>query len=185
VIRNRLLTITTLTLLLATVQAFPATSGAAQPPILVFRGSGANVAHLGEAQSATVRALQHLLGTPSAPLVSTPGIRNCGVDAMAAWHSLIAYFDHDRLVGLSLGPGAKPTGRTSVGLELGDTLTRARTLYGTALRTSTEQGGAWFVNTSSGRLDGFLEPSDARAPGPTSRILTIDVGDVGCPAMSP
>jgi len=104
---------------------------------------------------------------------------------MASWHALTTYFNHGRLVGLSLGPGAKPNGRTPAGLELGDTLARARALYGTTLRTSTEQGGAWFVKTRDGRLDGFLDPSTGRTPGPSARILTIDVGDVGCPAMSP
>jgi hypothetical protein len=152
---------------------------------LVISAHGANVAHLGEGELVAVKVLQDFLGPPTAALVSTPGIRNCGVDAMASWHSLIAYFDHDRLVGLSLGPGTIPVGRTSAGLQLGNTLARARSLYGTALRTSNVQGGAWFVRTSDGRIDGFVEPSDARSPGSTSRILTIDVGDVGCPAMSP
>lgn len=183
--RNRLLAIITLTLLVATVPALTASSGAEPTPILVLSGSGLNVAALGASEAATVHALQHLLGAPSLRVAVTPGLSNCGVDAMATWHALITYFNDDQLVGLSLGPGTTPSGRTTVGLELGDTLSRARSLYGKALRTSNEQGGAWFVRTSSGRIDGYLKSSDARSPSPTSRVLTIDVGDVGCPAMSP
>jgi hypothetical protein len=185
VVRNRLLAIITLTLLGAAVPALTAPSGAQPTPILVLSGNGMNVARLGSSEATTVHALQHLLGESSLRVAVTPGLSNCGVESMAPWHALIAYFNHDRLVGLSLGPGTNPAGRTTAGLELGDTLRRARTLYGKALRTSNEQGGAWFVRTSNGQIDGYLEPSDARSAGPTSRILTIDVGDVGCPAMSP
>jgi hypothetical protein len=103
---------------------------------------------------------------------------------MASWRALSAYFNRGRLVGLSIGPGTTPSVVTSLGLRLGDTVRVARSLYGKALRLSESQGGAWFVKTSDGRLDGFLRPSNGR-PEPTSRILTLDVGDVGCPAMSP
>src|SRR5271155_4394474 len=106
---------------MVTVQALPAVTETAQRPILVFNCSGATVAHLGTGEPASEKALQQLLGRPSAALVLTPGLHNCGVDAMASWHALIAYFDHDRLVGLSLGPGSRPAGRTSEGLALGGT----------------------------------------------------------------
>jgi hypothetical protein len=175
----------TVTVVAALALCPPATSGADSGPALVLAGNGTSIAHLGVRETTAVASLEHVLGEPSMALAPTPGIENCGVDAMAIWHALIAYFNDDRLVGLSLGPGTKPAGRTSGGLVLGDTLARARAIYGTSLRTSTEQGGAWFVKTGEGRLDGFLKPSSGRTPGPSSRILTIDVGDVGCPAMSP
>jgi hypothetical protein len=104
---------------------------------------------------------------------------------MSSWHALSVYFYHERLVGLSLGPGAEPNGQTSAGLRLGYSLSRAKELYGRSFRTSTNQGGAWFIKTSSGCLDGFLVPSTGLTSGPSSRILTIDAGDLGCPAMSP
>lgn len=176
--------LTVVTLLLLSL-VLVATSSSATVTQLVLTPNGANVAHLGSRQSTSQKALSQLLGKPTEPLRATPGLVNCGVEAMSSWHSFSAYFNHGLLVGLSLGPGATPTGRTSRGLLLGDTLALARSLYGASLRTSTEQGGVWFVRTNKGRLDGFLVPSNGRTPKPSARILTIDVGVVGCPAMSP
>jgi hypothetical protein len=153
--------------------------------MLILGGKGASVAPLGTSEATTLHILQRTLDAPSLHSEAAPGLQNCGVDATATWHALIAYFNHNQLVGLSLGPGKNPTARTSLGLVLGDTLNRARSLYGSSLRTSNEQGGAWFIRTNGGRIDGFLVPSTSKAPGPKSRILTIEVGDVGCPAMSP
>jgi hypothetical protein len=152
---------------------------------LVFSARGLSEASLGARESVAEKAFEHLLGTPSTPLTSTPGFSNCGLDAMSSWHGFSAFFDHGRLVGLSLGPGATPVGRTSKGLEIGDTLSRARVLYGVSLRTSMDQGDVWFVTTSTGRIEGFLNPSTGRTPKSSARILTIDVGVVGCPAISP
>jgi hypothetical protein len=152
---------------------------------LVLGSRGLDVAHLGSREVVAEQAFTQLLGRPSTPLTSTPGLSNCGLDAMSSWHAFSAYFDHGRLVGLSLGPGVTPFGRTSNGLAPGNTLARARVLYGASLRTSTNQGGTWIVTTSTGRIEGFLNPSTGRAPKPSARILTIDVGVVGCPAMSP
>lgn len=161
------------------------TSATSATVSLVVSARGLTVAHLGTREAAAETTFNELLGRPSIPLTSTPGLSNCGLDAMSSWHGFSAYFDHGRLVGLSLGPGRTPSGATSRGLELGATLAHARALYGASLRTSTEQGGAWFVTTSTGRIDGFLNPSTGRAAKPSARILTIDVGVVGCPAMSP
>jgi hypothetical protein len=104
---------------------------------------------------------------------------------MSSWHGFSAFFNHGRLVGLSLGPALTPSGRTPNGLEIGDSLGRAQALDGRSLRASTAQGGTWFVKTSTGRIDGFLIPNTGRTPKPSAQILTIDVGVVGCPAMSP
>jgi hypothetical protein len=152
---------------------------------LTLSARGLSVAPLGARESVADQRFKELLGSPSTPLTSTPGLSNCGLDASSSWHGFGAYFDHGRLVGLSLGPGDTPFRRTSKGLELGDTLSRARALYGTSLRSSSAQGGVWIVTTSIGRIEGFLNPSTGRTPKPSARILTIDVGVVGCPAMSP
>jgi hypothetical protein len=159
-------------------------SGAGAAATVVLRGNGLTIARLGAGETTALAALSRALGAPTSPVTAAPELSNCGVDAIASWHALSAYFDHERLVGLSLGPGARPAGETAAGLRVGDTLARARSLYPGRLRTSTNQGGAWFARTPSGSLDGFLAPSDGK-PGPRSRILTIDVGVVGCPAMSP
>ena len=105
--------------------------------------------------------------------------------ATASWHAMTAYFDHGRVVGFSFGPGHDPLVRTATGLTLGDTLSRARALYGKRLTDSNAQGGVWFAATTTGRIDGFLTPSTGRTPTGADRIETIDVGVVGCPAMSP
>ena len=158
---------------------------AASTARLVINGNGLNVVRLGTSESIAVKKLSILLGAPTTQLSPTPMLRNCGVNSMAKWHAFSLYFDHSRLVGMSLGPGNEPLGRTSVGLEVGSTLRRAKALYGKSLRVSTNQGGAWFVRTTSGHLNGFLSPSSGRSPTPDAKILTIDVGNVGCPAMSP
>ncbi|MGC1420035.1 MAG: hypothetical protein WA786_07955 [Acidimicrobiales bacterium] len=151
---------------------------------LVLRGNGLSFVPLGVIESQAVTAIAQRLGAPTHALSATPALSNCGVTAMATWQALSAYFNDDRLVGLSVGPGGTPSVRTSKGLRLGDSVRVARSLYGPSLRLSRNQGGSWFIATSDGRVDGFLRPSNGR-PEPTSRILTIDVGDVGCPAMSP
>ena len=160
------------------------TVAGASSPRLVVSAKGLGVAALGTRQVTTIARLTKLLGEPTAPLSPSHGLENCGVDATASWHALIVYFNHDVLVGVSLGPGKNPSGVTSRGLHLGDTLQRGRSIYGTALRTSTSQGGAWFVASDHATLDGFLYPSTAH-PDPHWKIMTIDAGDVGCPAMSP
>lgn len=161
----------------------PALSAPTAP--LVLSARGLSVVPLGTRESVAERSLKEILGSPTSPLTSTPGLSNCGLDASSSWHGLSVFFDHGRLVGLALGPRVVPFARTSKGLELGDTLGHARVLYGSTLRTSTDQGGVWFVITREGRIDGFLNPSTGRTPTPSARILTIDVGVVGCPAMSP
>ena len=152
---------------------------------LILDATGLSSLHLATNQSVAFKQTVRLLGKPTTPLTTTPSLALCGVGAMASWRAFSLYFNHHKLVGLSLGPGKVPTGETSRGLHLGDTLKRARSLYGTSLTTSGNGGGAWFVATNKGRLDGFLSPSTAATPRPQSRILTIDVGVVGCPAMSP
>ena len=181
--RSRVVTLAWLTVFSLVGAGLHGQAGAA--PLLVLNGQGLTIAHLGDRQSRVETRLLHVLGKPTMPLTSTPQLHNCGVSAMASWHSFSLYFNHERLVGVSLGPGSKPAGQTSSGLKLGNTLRHARALYGNALHTSASQGGSWSVATRNGPLDGFLIPSTGSVAGPSSRIQTIDVGVVGCPAMSP
>ncbi len=51
----------------------------------------------------------------------------------------------------------------------------------TAAVLSSAQGGSWLVRTRLGQIDGFL--SDVTKPN--SRVLTIEAGHVGCPALTP
>lgn len=160
-------------------------SGAHSAPTTVLRGNGLETLRLGSAQSSAIATLNRLYGRPTSHVVATPELRNCGVEAQGSWHSLGASFNHHRLVGLAFGPGRTPSVRTDAGLRLGDTLARARDLYAKTLTTSGNNGGAWYVTTPVGRIDGFLSSSGANASRPSSTIITMDVGVVGCPAMSP
>jgi hypothetical protein len=170
---------------LATVTLTMGAPALAATTPLVVSGNGLSIVHLGASESTAVTILTRTLGAPSTKLTATTGLANCGVTASAGWHAMTAYFDHGKVVGFSFGPAHAPSVRTSAGLTLGSTLTRARQIYGKHLTTSNAQGGVWFATTSSGRIDGFLIPSTGRAPTGASRINTIDVGVVGCPAMSP
>jgi len=154
-------------------------------PTLIVNGNGLNVAHLGTSENVAMSTLTRLLGHPTSKLGLTPGLQTCGVSASAEWYSLGVYFNHNRLVGISAGPGHVPPVRTPAGLLLGNTVAHARFLYGKKLTFNTQQGGAWFVATNVGRIAGFLSPATGRAPAPSAKILTMDVGVVGCPAMSP
>jgi hypothetical protein len=95
------------------------------------------------------------------------------------------YVNHHRLVGFGFGPGHLPVVQRASGLNIGDALGRARALCGKRLTTSGNKGGAWFASTTQGRLDGFLSPSTVGPAKLSAKILTNDVGIVGCPAMSP
>lgn len=161
-----------------------ASAAAASTP-LNLDGRGLSILHLGASETRSVTTLTRVLGRPSAPFTATPALRLCGVSATVAWTSMNVFFNHNRLVGMSFGPGHSPSIQTAAGLKLGDPLSRARTLYGKGLTTSPSQGGVWFVTTSAGRIGGFLNPSTAAPPASTAKIWTIDVGVVGCPAESP
>ena len=160
-------------------------SGAHTSTAALLRGNGLAMLRLGARQPSAIATLDRLFGRPRSRVTATPDLRNCGVDAQGTWRSMSAYFLHDRLVGLSFGPGRTLSVRTDEGLRLGDTLARARAIYGRRLTTSGNNGGSWFVATRVGRIDGFLKPSGASALQPSATILTMDVGSVGCPAMSP
>jgi hypothetical protein len=64
---------------------------------------------------------------------------------------------------------------TTAGLRVGDTVARARQLYGAAFRISAAQGGSW----SADGMIGYLSAPNG------GRIMSIDAGNVGCPALTP
>jgi len=80
---------------------------------------------------------------------------------------------------------------TAAGLRVGDTVARARMLYGHQLTISAVQGGAWFASTPAGRLAGYLKDvpvtTDPTVGTPASKntVISIEAGTVGCPAMTP
>ena len=163
--------------------AVPSACASSSP--LIVNGRGISQLHLGSSESNAVAILDRLLGRPTSRVRATPIMMNCGVDALGDWHALSAYFDRQHLVGLAFGEAHVPTVQTVAGLKLGDSLARARSLYGHRLTTSEANGGAWYARTPTGRIDGFLNWNGAHGPRPTTKIITIDVGVVGCPAMSP
>jgi hypothetical protein len=137
------------------------------PEILTARGIA--TARLGTRFVPTLVAIGNLLGIYGE---RTDG-RDCGVDAgehMPDHNDL--FFGHSRFVGYEY------SGRfltTTAGLRVGDTVARARQLYGAEFKTSAAQGGSW----SAAGLRGYLtEPRNGR-------VATIDAGNVGCPAVSP
>jgi hypothetical protein len=181
-IRKFLVTATSLTVL---TMLSVSTMASAGPKPLTLTGKGLEIAPLGMNEAAAITSLTHAVGARTISVLAAPGLGNCGVDATATWHSMTAFFDHHRFVGVAFGPGLIPNVTTAAGLRVGDTLARARVLYPRKLTTSGSQAGTWFAQTPSGRIDGFLNPSTASAPKPNARIETIEVGVVGCPAMSP
>jgi hypothetical protein len=135
----------------------------------VLSGLGIGPARLGTRFGPTLAAVGNLLGVFGD---RTPG-RGCGVDRgehMLDHNDL--FFGHGRFVGYEYS-GHFLT--TATGLRVGDTVARARRLYGAAFKTSAAQGGSW----SAAGLRGYLT-----APL-NGRIATIDAGNVGCPALSP
>lgn len=165
--------------------AYGASSEAHSTSVNVLYGYGLEALRLGTHQATAIATLERLLGRPTTRVTATPELKNCGVDTYGSWHSMSAFFDHGHLVGLAFGPGRTPSVRSDHGLRLGDTLARARAIYGSRLTTSGNNGGSWYVQTPVGRIDGFLSPSAKNSARPSSKIMTMDVGVVGCPAMSP
>jgi hypothetical protein len=135
----------------------------------VLGDRGIGPARLGMREGPTLVAVGNLLGVFGD---RTPG-RGCGVDTgeQLLDHNVL-FFGHGHFVGYEYsGHFLATTAR----LRVGDTIARARQLYGVAFKTSAAQGGSW----SARGLRGYLT-----APR-NGRIATIDAGNVGCAALSP
>lgn len=169
---------------------------------------------LGQPPEAVAAGLERLFGPPAPAGTASrigyvPSI--CGFDHEIDWAGLAArssgfhsvgltvYFKRSRLVGYSYGPpyGGSFTPQvhhglmlsTSKGLGLGETLARARRLYGRAFGVTTQAQGTppsarlprlpvWTVPTASGRIYGFTDsPGGPRSPHQRS-IGSISAGAI-------
>jgi hypothetical protein len=171
----------------------PTTTIASSPAVL--RGDGLGDERFGESQTTVTAELDGEFGSPTATQTYSG---DCGIDAMVRWGEISTFYSGGSFVGYRvLGASATyPSGGgfyyggvghqgvTQEGLRVGDTLTEAQSLYGSALTTSTAQGGTYDVATSTGKLLGYL----SGVPGQSSTPLVIEsigAGLVGCPAASP
>ena len=161
-----------------------ASIAAGSPRAITLNDHGIAGAPFASAQRFVVSFVDSALGRPSRAVAPTPFLSTCGVDAAASWGGFTAFFEHRRFAGYSLGPSSRTSVLVEGGLRLGETLALARRQFGARLRTSQNQGGAWFARTPTGRYYGFLRPSGP-PPGPASRLATIEAGRVGCPALTP
>lgn len=150
----------------------------------VLAGDGIGPALFGESRAIVTHRIDTLLGCrPSRGYRSSH--RGGGIDHEIRWQRLHAYFGRGRFVGYEYwgGPrtGREPALATRKGLLVGDTVSAARHLYGSAFTVTAEQGGAWFVRSSHGRLSGYT--SEVRDP--RGKILTIGAGRLGTEALTP
>ena len=82
------------------------------------------------------------------PTLATPKpTTNCTVDAYLQFPGIVIYFDRETFVGYATGPANGENKEilnviTTKGLKIGDTLTQAKQIYGSSLRTSAAQGGS-------------------------------------------
>jgi hypothetical protein len=150
--------------------------------LTVLDGNGIDGASFGQARGAVTSRLDRLLGPPARPY-SPSGA--CRVDHAIGWPGLHVLFHRGRFIGYSYSladaPARAPVLATTAGLRYGDMLARGRQLYGPAFTWGEYQGGTWHVRTTQGLIAGFV----SGLVSPRGHILTIEAGDVGCPAMSP
>jgi len=151
-------------------------------------GDGIGGAKFGQQERVALANLESSLGKPASSR-ALGRAESCDVSKEVAWHAVTTYFVQGRFAGYAtLSPTGWPDRsdslRTAKGLTVGDTLLDARHVYGKALSTSYAQGGSWSAKTPAGTIDGFLS-GEVDQLRPPVRILTIEAGYVGCPAMTP
>jgi hypothetical protein len=155
---------------------------------VVLRGDGLAGAKFGQPETVAIDELEGAVGTPLRA-VPTNMAGNCTVDSAMQWPTLTAYFFRNSFVGYGTsslnGYLLDSNVSTVAGLRIGDSLAKARDLYGDALRTTTAQGGAWSVTTPTGTLAGNFTAEVDQSPPLNPRIGDITAGSVGCPAASP
>jgi hypothetical protein len=170
--------------------------GALARPSVAWRGhrpaSALDVLHandiarvrFGESPAGVIRRLDFLLG--HGPRERYHLVAACNVDHVIAWPGLAVFFRQAHFVGYSYRPayGAHhgPTLATARGLRVGNTLEKARRLYGVFFHASRRHGGSWWVSTPAGRLGGL---ASGWPGGPKGSVATISAGRVGCPATAP
>lgn len=157
----------------------------AQATTVRLNGNGVGNVDFGEAETPAVRHLTDLVG----PGRLVGGLQDCGIDTDVQFQTLTTYFDNGHFVGYSTlaangetlsGGGAA----TAAGLRVGDSLADGERTYGSAFSTSEQQGGAWFVATETGRLEGYLTQEPGQT-NPAPQIESIEAGVVGCAAATP
>jgi hypothetical protein len=153
---------------------------------VVLRGNGISSVTFGQSEARVSSALQHLIGRASHPVQNDSADSHCEYDALLTWPKATAWFNRGKFVGYQVTDATVGvvTVATAKGLRVGASLTSARRLYGSSLTSSSEQGGAFFVSTSAGRIDGFLS-NNPFYDAVGARVTTIGAGIQGCPAMEP
>jgi hypothetical protein len=161
--------------------------GSASATSVLLAGNGVASARFGQSQSSAIDSLDQVMGSPVKGPIDMAG--NCNVDTAEQWSTLTAYFDQGAFVGYGTWAAngePLPAGNfeTAMGLRVGDTITQAEQLYGSAFQTFLAQGGSWSVTTPEGNLIGYLS-AEPNKSGPPPTISSIAAGSVGCPAVTP
>jgi RNA polymerase sigma factor (sigma-70 family) len=173
---------------------------------LVLNTDGLGPIRFGAFLGPLERLLFPMLGRPDGGYRAT--LDECGIDHALTWpillnpstgrpergEELTVLFHRGRFVGYRYGGYALPPdaarsylrAATATGLVIGDTLAIGQRLYGRAFRISAAQGGTWQARTPHGTLTGYAsDHPEVGDVSPSSRVASIDAGDVGCPAVSP
>jgi len=98
----------------------------------------------GQSEASAIAAFDQLFGSPTKGPVNDTGV--CNIDAAEQWATLTAYFDTGRFVGYSTFAAngerlAQGNPETAQGMRVGDAVTLAQSIYGSAFTTSLAQGG--------------------------------------------
>ncbi|HVY09054.1 MAG TPA: hypothetical protein VHB18_02790 [Mycobacteriales bacterium] len=131
----------------------------------------------GTSEETAQAGLVKLLGAPKKDLTDSGLPKACHVSSSAEWDGFTAFYFNDSFTGYEYR-GADLQGPD--GLNVGMSAAAAKEVEGKAFSTSAAQGGSWLLNTSSGKLFGYLDGVTSKA-----RIASIDAGSVGCAAMTP
>lgn len=149
----------------------------------VLRAGQIGRVDFGQPRRMVVRRLDVLMGR--GPNARYHVVHGCGVDRVVGWPSLAAFFSRGVFVGYSYraanGAGRIPTLATPKGLRVGDTLGKARRLYGFSFHASHRHGGSWWVRTPQGLLGGV---ASGLPGGPRRSVATIAAGHMGCQPRS-
>lgn len=148
------------------------------PPALGPHGIGAT--RFGQPATQVLATLDAELGPSRAGPPS--GHTVCGVVDVGFSRNLVLFFDGaHRFVGYASSGRALRLGRLRIGMTAGT----AERLFGHAFTPLKEQGGAYRLRVEGATVDGFLAGGTAEGVPRSARVLTIDAGEVGCPAQSP
>jgi hypothetical protein len=159
----------------AQVQSTGTSAGDAGPPAATAAGF-AGVA-FGTAQDAAQAELVNLLGKPTKDVTRSDLPASCGISATAEWKGFSAFYFKGKFAGYEYR-GVDVQGPH--GLHVGMSIAAAKASAGHDFTTSAAQGGSWLLQTSEGKVSGYLDGMP-----PKGRIASIDAGSVGCPAMTP